>query len=311
MTDRGGRPGREGIGGMTGSLHGPGDQSQAGDADPPERRRSYPADGRTRPGSGIPAASDSGSGPAVSGYQQAGREHWPQQSLPSGYPPHPAGRGTSWLVVIGAVGAVVVVLVIGVVAGVILGGRNGESVPTALPEPAIYSMQAVTDACDLVDPTPLTRWASTPRSDPVHEQTQASGDFGNLQCSVYYDNSTGDEFPMNTAMMRVRADVVDGSAARKYDHCTRTTAELADDGSEVTSGTFTGIGSRGYWQFEADNFGGIVDAEYGVCVLDGSVAVQVQIGLSREKDSPPVGRDELDSVAKTQARTVLDGLRQN
>jgi hypothetical protein len=97
----------------------------------------------------------------------------------------------------------------------------------------------------------------------------------------------------------------------KYDHCTRTTAELADSGSEVTSGEFTGIGTRGYWQFEADNFGGVVDAEYGVCVWDGGVAVQVQIELSREKDSPAVGRDELDSVARAQARKVLDGLRQN
>jgi hypothetical protein len=104
---------------------------------------------------------------------------------------------------------------------------------------------------------------------------------------------------------------MDGSAARKYDHCRRTTADLADNGSEVTSGEFTGIGTRGYWQFEADNFGGIVDAGYVVCVWDGGVAVQVEIGLSREKDSPVVGRDELDSVARSQARKVLGGLRQN
>ncbi|WP_280435216.1 hypothetical protein [Nocardia carnea] len=243
---------------------------------------------------------------------QTGQGHRPQQQpLPPAYPPPPTGRGTSGPIVVGAVGSAVVVLVVGVVAGVILGSRNSESVPTATPEPATYSMKAITDACDLVDPTPLTRWASTPRADPVHEETSASGNFGNLQCSVYYDNSTGDEFPMNTAMMRVRADVTNGSAARKYDHCTRTTAELTDDGSEVTSGSFTGIGTRGYWQFEADNFGGIVDAEYGVCILDGGAAVQVQIELSWEKDSPVVGRDELDTVARAQARKVLDGLRQN
>ncbi|WP_328389478.1 hypothetical protein [Nocardia sp. NBC_00416] len=256
--------------------------------------------------------SGSDSGPHVFGYQQGGQGYRPQQQLPpTAYPPRPTGRGTSGLIVAGAVGAAVVVLLIGVVVGVILGGRDDEIVATAGPEPATYSMRGVTDACDLVDPTPLTRWASTPRPDPAHEQTPASGNFGNLQCSVYYDNSTGDEFPMNTAAMRVWADVVDGSAARKYDHCTRTTAELADSGSEVTSGEFTGIGTRGYWQFEADNFGGIVDAEYGVCVLDGGVAVQVQIELSREKDSPAVGRDELDTVARAQARKVLDGLRQN
>ncbi|MFD4401508.1 hypothetical protein ACFWPH_01965 [Nocardia sp. NPDC058499] len=248
--------------------------------------------------------------PHGSGDQPQG--HWPQEQLPPpAYPPQPAGRGPSWLILVGAAGAAVVVLVIGVVAGVILGGRNDDSVPTAIPEPAIYSMKAVTNACDLVDPTPLTRWASTPGLDPVDELTRSSGDFGNLRCSFYYDNSTRDEFPMNTATMRVWADVMDGSAARKYDHCIRTAAELADTGSEVTSGKFTGIGTRGYWQFEADNFGGIVDADYGLCVLDGGVAVRVRIELSLEKDSPAVGRDELDSVARAQARTVLDGLRQN
>lgn len=296
---------------MTGLPHGSDDQPETGETNSPEWQHRRPADNRSKPDTIGPPVSRSDSGPGHFGYQQGGRGHQHlQQRLPPAYPQQ-AGRGTSGLIVAGAIGAAVLVLVIGVVAGVLLGGRKGDSVPIASPEPAIYSMKAVTDACDLVDPTPLTRWASTPRPDPVHEQTTASGNSGNLQCSVYYDNSTGDEFPMNTAMMRVRADVTEGSAARKYDHCRRTAAELADQGSEVTSGEFTGIGTRGYWQFEADNFGGIVDAEYGVCVLDGGAAVQVQIGLSREKESPAVGRDELDSVARSQARKVLDGLRQN
>ncbi|MGW4330767.1 hypothetical protein ACWEKR_33380 [Nocardia sp. NPDC004573] len=82
---------------------------------------------------------------------------------------------------------------------------------------------------------------------------------------------------MNTATLSVRADVMDGSDSSTYDHWKRSTADLADDRSVVTSGEFTGIGTQGYRQFEADNFGGIVDAEYVVCVWDGGVAVRVEI----------------------------------
>lgn len=254
------------------------------------------------PDARVPPASVSASDPAVFGCRPGGQGHRPSQ---------PTGRGTPAPIVAAAVGAAAIVVpAIGVVVGMVVGGRDHGGVPAADPGPATYSMRAITDACDLVDLTPLTRWASTPHRDPTHEQTPAAGNFGSLHCSASYGNSPGDTFPMNTATMRVRADVVDGSAARKYDHCKRTAAELADKGSEVTSGEFTGIGTRGYWQFEADNFGGIVDAGYVVCVWDGGVAVQVQIHLSREKVSPAVGRDELDSVARSQARKVLDGLRQ-
>ncbi|NUP26889.1 MAG: hypothetical protein HOQ44_09380 [Nocardia sp.] len=228
--------------------------------------------------------------------------------------PAPAGfecRTASALIVAGVVGVAVVVLVIGVAIGSVVGGRGEGSAPAPAPEPATYSVRAITDACDLVDLEPLTGWASAPLLDPAHEEDPGSGDVGSLLCNVHYTSSPGDEFPMNTAGMRVRAEVVDGSAAREYDRCKRTTADLADNGSAVTSGEFGGTGTRGYWQFEADDFGGIVDARYSVCVWDGSAAVQVQIDLSREKAAPAVRRDELDPVARSQARKVLDALRQN
>ncbi|MFF3228803.1 hypothetical protein ACFYV7_38825 [Nocardia suismassiliense] len=251
----------------------------------------------------------------ASGQHQHGRQgHWPPTQPPSAYPSPPAGRGKPLLIVAGVVGSVVMLL-IGVVIGFVARDRDSVGIPTdASPTtrqgPITYSMSAITNACDLVDPTPLTKWASAPRLDPDHEETPQSGKFGVLRCGVYYGNSTGDKFPMNTAEISVRADVTDGSAARKYDNWKRTTADLADDGSVVTSGEFTGVGTQGYWQFEADNFGGIVDSKYVICVWDGGVAVQVTIDLSREKESPAVDRDELDAVARSQARKVLDGLRQ-
>ncbi|MGW1739679.1 hypothetical protein ACWCPQ_12800 [Nocardia sp. NPDC001965] len=264
---------------------------------------------------GSPGGSDDQqrAGEADSGYRHGDREQQPaQQFPPPAYPPQPAARGTSGPIVAVVVGAVVVVvLVIGVAIGSVVGGRGDGSVPTQVPEPAAYSMRTITDACDLVDLEPLAGWASTPLPDPAHEEAPGSGDLGSLHCTVHYSNSPGDEFPMNTAGMRVRAEVVDGSATREYDHCRRTTADLAGNGSEVTSGEFSEIGTRGYWQFEADNFGGIVDARYSMCVWDDAAAVQVQIDISREKASPAVGRDQLDPVARSQVRKVLDALRQN
>ncbi|MBF6223204.1 hypothetical protein IU479_34580 [Nocardia abscessus] len=49
---------------------------------------------------------------------------------------------------------------------------------------------------------------------------------------------------------------------------------------------------------------------YVVCVQDGNVSVRVRISLTREKDSPVVRRDELDSIARSQVRRTLDGLRE-
>lgn len=219
----------------------------------------------------------------------------------------PGRSGKTLSIVAGAAG-VVLLLVVGVVIGFVVRDRVGAGASgTPLPAPARYSTAAVTNACDLVDRTPLTKWASTPDD----TQTRVSGDSGTLSCGVRYANRPGEGFPMNTASLRVRADVVDGSAERVYAHWTRSAAELVDPGSQVSSGEFTGIGTKGYWQFEADNFGGIVDAEYVMCVWDAGAAVQVRIALSREKAAPAIGRDELDAVARSQARKVLDGLRQN
>jgi hypothetical protein len=301
---------------MTDAPYDSDDQVRADDADFIARQQNSTTDDPTASGVHSHMVA-SPSGEPVVGHQHAGRGHWPpQQPLPQAYQTQRAGHRKPWLVVAGVAGLAAMMLAIGVLIGVAVRDRDSGTVPasasaTARPGPATYSMKAITNACDLVDRTALTRWASAPLGDPEHEETASSGNFGILNCNIDYGNSTADTFPMNTAALRVRADVMDGSASRTYDHWKRSAADLADDGSVVTSGEFTGIGTQGYWQLEADNFGGIVDAAYVMCVWDGGVAVRVEIDLSREKESPLVDRDELDSVARSQARKVLAGLRQN
>ncbi|MFQ6396139.1 hypothetical protein ACLMAJ_22030 [Nocardia sp. KC 131] len=224
------------------------------------------------------------------------------------YPPPPTGSGKTGLIVAGVVG-LVVVLGIGVAIGISIGG-DGDSDSTARQGagPGTYSINGITNACDLVDPTPLTKWSATPRDAPNHQETPPSAyDSGGLKCDVGYTSSTGDEFPMNRARLSVEAEFTDGTAPPFYDHWKHSDTVTAEPGS--VSGEVTGIGGQGYWHFEVT--GNLVaEMAYVVCVQDGNVSVRVKIALTREKGSPAVGRDELDSIARPQVRRALDGLRE-
>ncbi|WP_280507025.1 hypothetical protein [Nocardia flavorosea] len=203
----------------------------------------------------------------------------------------------------------VVVLVIGVVAGVILGGRNGESAPAAAPEPANYSIAAIENACDLVDPTPLTRWASTPRPGPVHEQTRASGDFGNLQCSLScqftYKSRSGDGVHWNQAAIDLQVEFTAPGSAPAYDQWKREDTT----GPGVNSGEVTGIGSRGYWCTATAGTGHTTALDYIVGVQDDNVSLRVRIPTLSQHGEPVPNADDLGMIARNQARLALDGLQ--
>ncbi|WP_330255964.1 hypothetical protein OG874_16220 [Nocardia sp. NBC_00565] len=205
-----------------------------------------------------------------------------------------------------------VVLGIGVAIGVVVRGGSESAGASATARqaggPGTYSMNGITNACDLVDPTPLTKWSSTPKSVPEHRETRPSAhDSGGLKCNVGYASSTTDEFPMNRAGMSVEAEFTDGTAPPFYDHWKH--AGIATPGPGSVSGEVTGIGSQGYWYSEVT--GNLVaEMAYVVCVQDGNVSARVKIALTREKGSPVVSRDELDSIARPQLRRALDGLRE-
>lgn len=81
------------------------------------------------------------------------------------YPPPSTGSGRTGLIIAGVLG-LVVVLGLGVAIGIVVSGGDSESAgtsATARRETGTYSMNAITNACDLVDPTPLTKWSPTPK----------------------------------------------------------------------------------------------------------------------------------------------------
>ncbi|WP_433758022.1 hypothetical protein [Nocardia sp. CA-135398] len=226
------------------------------------------------------------------------------------YQPASTGSGRTVLIIAGVLG-LVVVLGLGVAIGFVVGrgGRSSESTgASATGKTATYSMNAVTNACDLVDPTPLTEWSPTPKGAPEHRETRPSiYGSGGLKCDVGYTSATAGEFPMNKAGMRVEAEFTNGTAPPYYDHWMH--ADVATPEAQSASGAVTGIGNQGYWYSEVR--GNLVaDMAYVVCVQDGNVSVRVQISLVREQGSPAVRRDELDSIAKSQVRRTLDGLRE-
>ncbi len=232
-------------------------------------------------------------------------------SAPS-YPPPSTGNGRTGLIIAGVLG-LVVVLGLGVVIGMVVSGgdsssESADTSATAWREAATYSMNAITNACDLVDPTPLTKWSPTPKGAPEHRETRPTAyGSGSLKCDAEYTSATVGEFAMNKAAMSVEAEFTNGAAAPFYDHWKH--ADVATPESESASGPVTGIGNQGYWYSEVR--GNLVaNMTYVVCVQDGNVSVRVKILLTREKGSPVVRWDELDSIARLQAARTLDGLRE-
>lgn len=253
----------------------------------------------------------------LGGDPNSGAAEWvPPQSVPPGpgypppYPP-PNRGGNSGLIIAGVLG-LVVVLAVGLLIGFVVGGGMGTNASagestTVPPGPGTYSMNGVTNACDLVDTAPLTRWSPTPEHAPAHEETlpTPSSD-GLLRCEVDYTSRTGDElaeFSLNEAGMLVEAEVAAGEPS--FGHlCTKPAR------TGVTIGKITGLGSRACWI--SDVYGDLVqNISYTVEVEDGNIGVRVRINLTREQGSPPVSRSELDTVARSQVRRTLDGLREN
>ncbi|MBB5896390.1 hypothetical protein [Kutzneria kofuensis] len=199
--------------------------------------------------------------------------------------------------------ALVIVLGAGVAIGVVVRQSSGQPPkPTAAP---VYSMNAVSNACDLVDPAPLTKWSPTPAGPRQHREVRPGvNGAGSLSCQIGY--SSGDA--LGTAEILVDADFTTGDAPPSYDNWKRGDTAKTDAGME--SGPITGIGTQGYWHSEV--FGNLVtNTRYVLAVLDGNVSVRVRLNVSRSKDSSQVDSAELQSIAEAEIRKTLNGLKQN
>ncbi|MFI9388063.1 hypothetical protein [Kutzneria sp. NPDC052558] len=231
-------------------------------------------------------------------FRNAAPPAYPYQS--HGFPPPAKPRRTGWIVA--GVAALVIVLGAGVVIGVVARQSIAQPpTPTAAPG---YSMNSVANACDLVDPTPLTAWAPTLAGPPQHREIRPSAtDAGSLSCQLRY--SSGDA--LTTAEILLDADFSTGSAW-SYDNWK--SYDTGKTGAGMESGPITGLGSQGYWHCEV--FGDLVtDTRYVLAVRADNVSVRVRLNVSRANDVSQVRNAELQSVAEAEVRKTLTGLKHN
>ncbi|QUQ65008.1 hypothetical protein [Kutzneria sp. CA-103260] len=227
----------------------------------------------------------------------------PQPGYPHpgyGYPPPAKPRRTGWIVA--GVAALVIVLGAGVAIGVV--ARQLSDQPPKPTTALVFSMNAVSNACDLVDPAPLTTWSPTATGPPQHREVRLGVDgAGSLSCQIGYSSGNA----LDTAEILVDADFTTGDAPPSYDNWKR--GDTAKTGAGMESGPITGIGAQGYWH--AEIFGNLVtNTRYVLAVLDGNVSVRVRLNVSRDRDSSQVHRAELESIAEAQVRKTLNGLKQ-
>ncbi|MGY1898703.1 hypothetical protein ACW9HR_22460 [Nocardia gipuzkoensis] len=169
-------------------------------------------------------------------------------------------------------------------------------------------MGGITNACDLVDPTPLHRWSSTPKEVPQHRERPPNNfDGGNLYCAIRYTSpsTVPDDATVDEAGIGLQAQFTGADAAPAYDRWKQT--DTSATGSGRASGEVTGIGTQGYWHTATTDTGN--GMTYIVAAQDSNVSVRIEVAVLRAKGEPPVNREELATIAENQARKALDGLK--
>jgi hypothetical protein len=292
---------------MTDPRHTP-DHPIPDDSDFRARQPHLSSGGWTRP--------DTEYGPPGLGYQPP---------VPQG-PSSPAGHRKPGLIAAGVV-ALLAALGAGVAIGIIIadgdsGSRSAAvevpagapatsstatTTPRAEPEPGIYSMNGIADACDLVDPAPLHKWSSTPDQPPYHHETPPSAyDTGRLSCQFSYKSLASDGVHWNQAAIDLRVEFTTAGAAPTFNDWK---SQDTTTGPGAGSGEITGIGAQGYWHTAVSDSSYTTGMDYVVGVQDSNVSVRVRIPILRQHGEPPVALDELGAIARNQAQHALDGLR--
>ncbi|MCX4098475.1 hypothetical protein [Nocardia sp. alder85J] len=222
--------------------------------------------------------------------------------------------------IVAGVAGLVVVAGIGVAIGVDA-GRHDDDMPAAVsshlavtsaaPRPAaapgMYSMDAVTDACDLVDPTSLSRWSSTPGESIHREYPASSGDGGTLLCRIrYIGTSASADEAAGEAGISLQVQFTDTTAVPAYD---RWSLDDTAPGPDRDVDAVSGIGARGYRRYDIETTDQAAGVSATVGVQDSNVSVRVEVAVLRSDQQSPAEGDELVTIAENQARATLDGLR--
>ncbi len=227
---------------------------------------------------------------------------YPQQFPP---PPPPRKGGSAGWIIGGVIGLIVI---IGAVAGVVVlthkGGGGGSVVgPDKKKIDGNYSMATVTNACTLVDPTVLRKWAPNQKGQPTHTERAPDSSYGggSLDCRATYDGagkygSQGSDLKLEVSFQS-QYGTPEFNSWKDYD--TKTT------GSGRASGNIAGIGEQAYYATYEQTYGSFVSLDYTCATLDSNMSAKVKLSI---ETATPTSKDDVGAICKDQLKKVLAGL---
>ncbi|MFF0489338.1 hypothetical protein ACFYTQ_09985 [Nocardia sp. NPDC004068] len=232
----------------------------------------------------------------------------PPYGAPPAYPnpqyPQPNKGGNTGWIIAGVVGLVVIVgVVIGAVALTSNGGGKSVVGPDKKKIDGNYAMTNVTNACTLVDPTVLRKWAPNQKGQPTHTERAPHEDFGggSLNCRASYDGagkygSQGSDLTLDVSFQS-QYGTPEFNSWKDYD--TKTT------GSGRASGAIAGLGEQAYYATYEQSYSSFVDYDYTCAVLDSNMSAKVKFSI---QTTAAPDKDDLATTCKDQLKKVLAGL---
>ncbi|MGH3664211.1 MAG: hypothetical protein ACRDTQ_20455, partial [Micromonosporaceae bacterium] len=267
------------------TQYGPPPEGGPGSYDQPqayEQPQSYEQPGYAQPGysdqySAPPSYSEPYSGP-------------PGYDPNAGPPPMPApvpsqSNPVPWI--IGGVGGLVVLVLLVVVAFVVLSGGSSDDTggpgggattgggsTEAAPEGG-YSLDNVSNACDLVDPAGIEEWAGDQTKDPENKEDKGSDYYAYVSCSAEFEDDSSEYG--NTTSFTLTASTSETSETAKDTYEDREKSAKGKTGSGRESGDVTGVGEDGYFASEVTEYSTFNSVTYEMSVVDSNLVLECRI----------------------------------
>ncbi|NNH74166.1 hypothetical protein HLB23_30680 [Nocardia uniformis] len=229
-------------------------------------------------------------------------------------PPRPPSGNKTGVIVGGIIGLVVCV---GIAIGAVAIFSSDDPIKIGeIDQPVAaegkYTMDGVNNACTLITPSAVSKWARNAKGSPKNSETQGN-DYsgGKLKCDADYTEPGPGKYSLDTnADIALEVSFLGPSTKyRTPDPDYKSWKERATEttGSGIAFGDVTGIGEEGYWYSKTDGYSSIENLTYTVGARDSNVSVKVTITLRRDEQSP-ASKEEVGQVAKEQVQKALDSL---
>ncbi|NUS44640.1 MAG: hypothetical protein HOQ24_13255 [Mycobacteriaceae bacterium] len=241
------------------------------------------------PTAGIPAAGMP-SGPNFMPPQQPFPGHGPQQP--------PAGPNKA--LIFGGLGAVAL---IGIVVLIIVMATSGGSSNKKKNE-AKYSPDKITNSCELVDPSVLSKWAAKPEKTPEHTESKGGYGYSSFNCTAAYKTDTTGEYKSARMYLYVTMRKTEKDAKESYDRSKATSTGSTGTGQE--NGDVTGIGQAAYYHSKSNSSTSSSSGDYEVGVLDSNVTFTLHVYALADENEVTLA--DLKETAESQAKKVLEKL---